>query len=350
MGLLTDAGLIYETDKLARIYAEFALFASPSADPALFTGTLLQATANELLRYTVEDSDDFQIEADLNAAFKTVADSMNAASIMGGLFTSALTALNNHYASQSDEGGLAEYLLAVNNPTGALNEYNLLVDSYFQDFWTFVNGTEIDAESVMHPCIHPDWRGGLYPNAQAMGSRAVGGAFTDGYSCDASYGAVNIKVEVTTTFAGGGAPPTISVAGTDGEGNAITWTVNVTGGNNPVSAVATTITPAISTASARLTVAVGSVTGMVAGSILMVNSGLEDEETIEVESIVGTDITAVFLRNHPAGAALTGRTTFTATPSVLTSRLRDVTGITITASGHAAGAVRVIGVPERAII
>jgi len=352
MGLLTDTLLKATTDKLARIFGEFAFFVSPSNDPELFTGTLLQASANQLLRLTVEDSNDFNVEADLNADFKKVGDSMNANGIMAGLFTSALTALNNHYAAQSEDGNLAGYLLTTNNPTGSLNTYTTLVDPFFQDFSTFTQGAALDAESVMPKVIHPNWRGTEYTDAKAMGNRAVGGAFADGYAANAAYGSVIPRVEVTADFSGGATPVVITLDGTDGEGNAVVWTATVTGGNNPTSAVATTITPAVSTAAARLTVVVASLSGIVAGSVLKVNAGLTDEETILVESIDAgaVTITAVFLRNHTAGAALSGNRTFVTTPGTATSRLRDLSGITITVGTHAAGTVRVTGVPDRIAI
>lgn len=351
MGLLTDTLMKSATDKLARIYAEFASFVTPSADLTLVTGTLLQAVANNLLAVTVAQSDSYEAERDLNAAFYNVAGKLNAAEIMSNLFTSSLTAINTHYRSESATAGFAAYLLATNNPTGRLATYVTLVDAWFQDFWTYTQGVALDVESVMSKPIHPDFRGAYYPDSKAMGQRAVGGAFSDGYACDAAYGAVKPTVEVTTAFSGGAAPPTITVTGTDAEGNSVVHTATVTGGNNPTSAIATTITPAITTAAGRLTVAVGSTTGIVAGSILKVNSGLVDEEVILVESIAaGPTITAVFLKNHSAGAALTGKNTFLTTPGTAGRRLRDVTAITIGTSGHAAGTVRVIGPPERSPI
>lgn len=352
MGLLSNTQLKAATDKLARVYLEFAYFVTPSVDLTLTSGTLLQVMANLLLEVS-KGSDDYNIEGDLNDAFYTVATKLNAAEIMSGLFVSSLTALNDHYANQdpAESGGLAEYLLATNNPTGSLATYTVLIDAFFQDFWVYTQGSAIDPESVMTKPIHPSWRGTSYTNTQAMGSRAVGGAFTDGYSVDANYGGCVPTVEVTADFTGGAAAPTVTVTGTDAQGATITFTATVTGGNNPTSAISTTITPAITTAAARLTVAVGSTTGIVAGSILTVNAGLSDEETILVESIAaGPTITAVFLKNHTAGATLSGKRTFVTTPSTAGSRCRDVTGITIGTTGHGAGTVRVIGAPDRSPI
>lgn len=350
--LLTDAQLESATDKLSRIYGEFAYFVTPSVDLTITTGTLLQAAGNQLLAITVADSDSYEVERDLNAAFYTVATELNAAEMMANLYTTSITALNTHYAAESDEGGLAEYLLATNNPTEILNIYVTLVDAFFQDFWTYVNGTALDVESVMTKPIHPSWRGTDYTDVNAMGSRTTAGAFVDGYAVDAAYGGCNLTVEVVADFTGGGAAPTITATGTDAEGASVVWTATVTGGNNPTSAIATTITPAISTAAARLTVVVASLTGIVAGSVLTVNAGLVDEEVILVESIAAgpVTITAVFLKNHGAGAALAGKRTFLTTPATATSRCRDVTTITIGITGHAAGEVRVTGLPERIAI
>jgi hypothetical protein len=339
------------TDKLARIYGEFALFVTPSVDLSVTTGVLLQATANNLLAVSVEESDDYDVEKDLNPAFYTVASGLNAAEIMSNLFATSLAALQTHYAAQSDSAGFAEYLTATNNPTGSLNEYNVLVDAWLQDFWTYTQGTAIDAESVMTKPIHPDWRGTTYTDDDAMGSRAVGGAFGDGYSVDAAYGACVPTVEVVDDFTGGSAPPVITVTGDDAEGGSVVWTATVTGGNNPTGTTTATITPAITTPGARLTVAVSSLDGIVTGTVVKVNSGDTDEEVILVEEIDGgaTTITAVFLKSHIAGSGLTFHRTFTLTPATVTSRLRDVTDITITGD-HVSGQIRVTGLPERVAI
>lgn len=160
------------------------------------------------------------------------------------------------------------------------------------------------------------------------------------------------RVEVQTNFSGGSAAPTVTFDGTDAEGNSITWTATVTGGNNPTAAVSTTLSADVLTAAARVTVQVGSLSGIVAGSVLIVSEGLVDEERILVESIDSgaTTITAVFLRNHDSGATLTGFRTFTATPGTAGRRVRTVTAITIGVTGHTTGQVRVTGVPDRIAI
>lgn len=352
MGLITDTQMKSVCDKLARLFGEFAYFVAPSEDLSTTTGTLLQATGNQLLAIIVADSNNYEAQRDLNKAFHDTTEALNAAELTSQLYGTAIAAVNTHYAAESGEDGFAEYLLSINNPTGTLNVYTALVDAWFQDWWTYTNGTALDAESVMHKPIHPDWRGTTYTDSKAMGQRAVGGSFSDGYDCEDAYGAVVPTVEVTADFSGGGAAPTVTVAGTDAEGAAVTWTATVTGGNNPTSAVSTTITPAVTTATARATVVVASLSGIVAGSVLKVNAGLVDEETILVESIDGgaVTITAVFTKNHTAGATLTGKRTFVTTPSTVGSRLRDVTGITIGITGHAAGTVRVTGLPERVAV
>ena len=351
MGLLSDTNLKAATDKLARLYEEFAGFMSPNPNLTLTTGVLLQAVANNLLQISLTAAD-YNVESDLNAAFYTVAGSLNASSLMVANFATSLSALNTHYAGQSTAGSLPAYLLAENNPSGSLPLYITLLDPWFQDFWTAWNGTALDVESTMQKPIHPSWTGTAYTNVQAMGNYTVAGGvgYLAGYSCNANYGAVIPTIEVVANFVGGTAPPTVVVAGLDALGNAVNWTATVTGGNNPTAAVATTITPAITTASARLTVALASTTGIVVGSILTVNAGLVDQEVIQVEAVAGSTITAVFMLNHNAGAAITGNTTWVTSPSVSTSRLRSVTGITVTTVGHTAGTVRVIGPPARQAI
>jgi len=58
-------------------------------------------------------------------------------------------------------------------------------------------------------------------------------------------------------------------------------------------------------------------------------------------------ITAVFTKAHDAGAALTGKRTYTLTPATSGRRLQNCTTINITATAATAGTVRVVGRRDR---
>jgi hypothetical protein len=215
----------------------------------------------------------------------------------------------------------------------------------FGDLWYDIYASRLPDEGLFHPGVHPYLDATNYANG--FGTRAVGGAFADGASYESTplYSELEPMLEVIVNFSGGGAPPTFTVAGTDNTGAALNWTA--TGGsNNPEAAVSTTITPALN-AMGRQTFAVASASGIVIGSTLKINAGLTDEEVIVVENVSGTDITAVCMKAHGAGAALTGFTTLALTPATAGRRIRDVTGITIGITAHTAGAVRVVGKQQR---
>lgn len=203
---------------------------------------------------------------------------------------------------------------------------------------------------VMSPGIHPDLDSAF---TAAMGTKTVAGVFTAGNSVDTTlYSEVKPIIEVLTTFTGGAAAPTVTITGTDDLGASTTWGPITLTGNNPTGALTgITITPAV-TIAARQTVAVSSATGIVAGSVLVINSGLSDQESVVVETVAGTDITAVFRLAHGAGATVSGHASYAAgvAASGATRRLRAVTGITLGLSSHSAGTVRIAGQQDRVAI
>lgn len=123
----------------------------------------------------------------------------------------------------------------------------------------------------------------------------------------------------------------------------MTWTLTI-GTDNPVTAVSTTITPAI-TYPGLQTVAVASATGIIVGSVLRIQpvSTLLADDVVTVLAISGTDITARFGQAHLAGAAVTGKTTYLPTAAISGRRLIAIEDISITAADVTAGAIRVVG-------
>lgn len=339
------------TDHIARIVEEWAQLIGLSTDLELITGVSMQARANVLENESVA-ANDYDIEGDFNKAFRTVAENISVTAMWGVTFPLTVSQYDAHCQDQGDTVdstivSLATYL-DYYGLTADVPNYSLMIDPWFQDLWNFLSGELLPVQSVNPKPIHPDWRGTAYTSANAMGSIAWGGAFVDGYAGPDDYGCVKLVVEVTTDFAGGASAPSFTVTGLDYNSDAQTWTGGATGATNPVSAVATTITPAV-VGMTRSTVAVASTTGVVAGSVMKVNAGLVDEEVILVEATgAGPTITAVFRKDHLAGAALTGKYSYILTSvGAPGSRAFDVNGFTFGATGHASGAVRVIGVPDR---
>lgn len=354
MPLMTEQFMKDSTDKIARIVDEFTIIIGRTTDLDLITGVTMQCVANRLEDLSV-NSDDYDIENSFNVPFRQVAGNIVANALFAAAFPDAVTAFEFHcqnFGSELDESVVSlASLLDYWNVTNDHPNYAHVLDPNFQDIWMYFNPDDpLPIESIYPRMIHPDWRGGFYPNAEAMYSyNLVGPVLTDGYEVGEFYGAAQLVVEVTVDFAGGSAPPTITVTGTDDAGVSQTFTATVTGGNNPTSAVATTITPAI-VGMTRQSFAVASVTGIVDGSVLTVNAGEPDEEVITIENVSGLNLLAVFLKDHDAGATLTGKRTFLCpcTSSVgYVARCRDVTLVAVGITGHTAGAVRVIGTAER---
>lgn len=347
MSLITTTNLKTLTDRYARIYhllypwfGDPAVSSAPVAPSAQYAADL----AVDLLTTIGDHEQISDMEPQAYAAF------IKANLRSGcGFMTNILSALTNHCGSRgpvvnSGITSLETFLSYYNGGDGG-SRFNAMVCPGFADLWYLIFQTRLPNEGVMTPAVHPDLDSAVA--AAAMGSRAVGGAFTDGVAIDETiYSEAEPLVEITANFSGGATFPAVTIAGVNQDGlTTTTWAVTLDA-NNPASAVSTTITPAVS-AQARQTVAVGSTSGIVAGSVLKVNAGLVDEEIIVVETVGGGSITAVFTKVHSAGAALTGKRTYAMTPSVVGDRCRDVTGITITIGTHAAGTVRITGKQDR---
>jgi hypothetical protein len=347
MSLISVANLQLLTDKLAALYDRWRVeFGVSTGNPVAGTDRYLADHALTVLTTTV---DDYQQQYDMSQQFYTLATKCNRKDTARLHLTSVLASIEDHMSQRGSSVAasivsLATFLSYYNGGSGG-SAYSSMLHPVFGDLWYDIYASRLPDEGLFHPGVHPYLDATNYANG--FGTRAVGGAFADGASYESTplYSELEPMLEVIVNFSGGDAPPTFTVAGTDNTGAALNWTA--TGGsNNPEAAVSTTITPALN-AMGRQTFAVASASGIVIGSTLKINAGLTDEEVIVVENVSGTDITAVCMKAHGAGAALTGFTTLALTPATAGRRIRDVTGITIGITAHTAGAVRVVGKQQR---
>jgi hypothetical protein len=347
MPIISVANLQAYTDKLA---ASWELLKVPVG---VATGNPVAGTHRNLMALLLAipvNSGDVDVEADLNTVSQTVQAVANVAGTLGQL-QPILGQLNNHCsykgpALNASISSLASYLSYLNGGPGGGAVFSALVHPSFADLYSALIKTNMPPAGLLSRAISPLADATSYPSG--MGTVGVGVAYAAGAAVPTTYSAeVNVVAVVTTNFAGGTALPTLAIAGVDHTGaTGTTWTPTFDG-NNPASALAgVTITPAI-LAQARQVVAASSISGIVAGSILVVNSGLPDQETIYVEAAGGGNITAVFQRAHGAGATLSGARTYACVPSVGGRRCRSVTGLTLGVTGHSAGALRVDGVQDR---
>lgn len=347
MSLISTANMLKLTDYLGyqwkRILANADTVANNAAPVA---GSLQQEALN--FQNTVIGLDDFEQESDMITDANAVFAKANAEAMAAYLRT-GIQSLANHCTLRG--GGvdvsiidIATFLQWYNGGDGGA-KFRSLVTPQFAALYLALIKANLPAVGVMSPGLHPTLTAGV--SAHGMGDRAVGAGFTAGTGVNSSlYSEAVPVVEVTTDFAAGGAHPVILIAGVDDAGaSTTTWSVTLNA-NNPTAAVSTTITPAV-TAMSRQTVALASTTGIVAGSVLVVNSGLVDQEVVVAESVGGGNITATFQLAHAGGAAVTGNNTFATTPSVGGKQCRSVTNITITIDTHNAGKVRVIGAQPR---
>jgi len=346
VSLISVANLQLLTDKLAALYdrwrTEFGVHGGSSS-----AGTD-RFLADAMLTVLTTTVDDYQQQYDMSQQIYTFSTKCNRRDTARLHLAAILASIEDHMSQRGSSvaasiTSLDTFLSYYNGGSGGA-AFSSMLHPVFGDLWYDIYAARLPDEGLFHPGIHP-WLDSTYTNG--FGTRAVGGALTDGASYESTplYAELEPMLEVTVNFSGGGAPPTFTVAGTDNTGAALNWTA--TGGsNNPTAAVSTTITPAL-TAMNKQTFAVASATGIVIGSTLKINAGLVDEEVIVVENVSGTDITAVCMKAHSAGAALTGYTTLALTPGTAGRRMRDLTGITIGTTGHAAGTVRVVGKQQR---
>jgi hypothetical protein len=341
--LISAANLQAYGDKIAFIWEDMKRVAGSVNDNPAVAGTYRDIAAR-LLAVPV-GANDYEQEGDMATPCNTAFLATGVENLAFGL-QQPIAALNSHCQKRGPEVstailGLASYLAYLNTVP-----FTTLMHAGFQDaYGALFNGVILPPASFLSRGISPDLNATNYPNG--MGTRAVGGPFVGGAAPDlVHYAPVNPMIVVTTTFVGGTAPPQVVLAGTDSTGAlTTTWTLTLDS-NNPASAISTTITPAV-TLLARQTVTLASVAGIVAGSNLVVNAGLPDQETVIVEAVISSTITAVFKQAHTAGATLTGKRSYAIPPSVSGRRLAALSNITLNITGHSAGAVRIDGMQDR---
>lgn len=349
MSLISLANAVAQMDTMGAIYKKQQSVVGVVANQAAPTVGTIQAWANNLQTLITTSVDDYEQQKDMLDDFHAVLLNANAEAVAKAMLQNGIDTLGKHMNSRGSSvsaliTGISTFLSYYNGGGGG-SAYNKMATPDFANLYYAIKNSRLAAAGVMSPAIHPSFTSGA--SANGMASRIVGSSMVAGDDVNTTlYSPVIALLEVTTVFGGGGAPPSYTIVGTDDAGlTTAAWSVTLTG-NNPVAAVSTTITPAVN-AQSRQTVAIGASTGIVAGSVLVVNAGLVDEETIVVESVGGgPTITAAFQLAHLAGATLTGKSTYTLTPAN-GARIVHVASITPTLSGHSSGAVRVVGKQDR---
>lgn len=348
--LISAADMLLLTDRLASMWADILPAMGTSSSTAV-AGTV-RATA-EAMQGNLLAIMTYAPEIDMLSQSQQVIDAANAEAVSGFMIP-MISALDSHCSSRGSTvdtsiTSISTFLAYYSGGAGG-SKFASMVTPTFNDLYYALRGSHLGLAGVMSPGLHPTLDATAYPNG--MGRRAVGGSFVDGVAVDNSlYSEVIPAIEVITNFSGGTTAVTVTISGTDDQGNAASYgPTTLAGGNNPAAALAgITITPVIN-AHERQVVALSSTTGIIQGSVLTIDSGTTKEEVIVVEVVAGTNVTAVFHKAHSAGATVTGNTT-TAAGTASTGagrRLRDVTTITVTVGTHAAGAVRISGIQDRA--
>lgn len=347
MPLISPANLQAYADHLAAMWEQLRPILGSINDVSPVAGTT-RNLASLLLGVPV-GSGDVDVEQDLDAPCNQVLQSTGIEAIMPWV-QQALSSLGSHCQKRGSATNAAVVSLStyLNFLNASGTPFASLLPPGFADLYAAVMQQTLPASSFFQRGMSPDLNAAAYP--AGLGTRAVGGAFAAGATPDvAHYSEVLPLIVVTTTFVGGTAAPQVVLSGTDNLGNAAaTWTLTLDA-NNPTSALATTITPAV-LAQARQTVALASAAGMVAGSTLTINTGLPDQEVVVAEVVAGNNVTAVFQKAHNAGAAVAARRTYTPPIAGGGLRLRSLAGITINITGHSAGAVRIDGRQDRGVV
>jgi hypothetical protein len=346
--LISATNLKAVTDKWAWSWNRVAPHFGSKSDVVPTVPSVRNAVSMALA--VVVGSGDYEQELDLAKAFN---DSLTATGVESalGYLGSAITALENHCRARGAAvnpsiNSIATYLAYLNS-----TPFTQMLAPGFSDLYAAAKGgTRPPHQSVFSRGISPDLNAAAYPSG--LGTRAVGGAFTDGAAPDVTkYGEVTPIAVLTADFVGGTGAPTVTVTGVDSAGTSGTTWTGTFGSNNPTSAIATTFTPAL-LAQARQTVAVASAAGLIAGQTATINSGLPDQEVVVLEAVNtgGNTVTVVSQAAHNAGATLTAKRSIALTPSVSGVRLRDCTGIAIGITGHSAGTLRIDGVQDRVAV
>jgi hypothetical protein len=343
------------TDRLAALYEAQKAVAGSTLNQNSPLIPSLQNIANNLVADVV-NTQNSDFEAGMLNSVRNLLASMNVEKFSKAF----LQAPVNDFASYVNRSGntvdltiisVGSLLAYYNGGAGGLPFANMLAWS-FGDLWYSLTGSRLlnvvagtGNGAIMSPYIGP-----TNGQSNGMGTIAVGAAFIPGAAVQTNaYSEVRLAAVVTTTFVGGAASPTVTVNGIDNTGGSLNWTGTLPGGNNPTTAITQqTISSGAIVAQKRATVTVGSTTGIDVGSVLIINLGQPDQESVWVEAVPNsTHFTAVFLLNHNASATVDGNNVVLLAPATSGRRCRSVTNITLGLSSHSAGMVRIDGILDR---
>lgn len=338
MSLITQANLLSFCDKIGAAYAALKTGVGTTAVPGTATP---RGRAQALFDLIVTAVDDYEQEVDLGTVVNTSRNATEALALAAALFPGPVRNLVTHVRVRGTGLTLSSQLAAWNNAV----PWSALLSPEFGEVFAAVSGAALPAAAVYSPAINP-----TNGASGGMGTRTDSVAFTDGADVvTATYSPVNLLGVLTTNLAGGSDGGTLTVTGTDNTNASMTWTGTFGSGGtpNPASAVSTTITPAITTPG-RQTVALGSVDGIAAGQWLEIDTaGTTAAETVLVEAVVSSTITAVFQKAHLAGAAAVGVRSVLLTPATANRRAKSLSAITFTGGSHTTWAFRIDGVQDR---
>lgn len=348
MSLISTANAQAFCDHLAAVWANLLSACGSSAAAGAWPAA--RGTLTDLLTLTVGLAD-YQQEFDLIDACNTAL-AKGAAEVSSGYLLNVIQAMNNHVALRgpavnSSVVDLPSFLTYYNGGGGG-SKFSALVTPEFAALYKNLTKTALPAAGVMSPALQADWNATL---TNSMATKIPGGAYTQGASVDTTqYSEVVPVVEVRTVVSGGSGAMTVTIAGTDDQGNAATWGPVTLTGNNPAAALSgLTVTNSIA-AGSRASRLVSSSTGIVAGSVITVNKNKPDQELCVVESVAdGTHITIACTLAHGAGATIDGWNSYAAGNASTGAgrRLRAVTGINFSLNGQNAGLITVAGAQDR---
>lgn len=348
--LISNANFITESDHLSAAW-DIGLTSLGTVSGSAIADTVRYAIA--AYSSLITTLGDIEQETDLLQGAASVNASANTQFMIGTLLSAPLNAMQNHcrqrgYEVASSIVDVPSFLNYYNGGAGAGAFTNMVTPSYAAA-WKQIFGTNLPAAGVMSPAItavNPIVTNlGATVSSIGMGSNSIGGSFSAGASVNSLYSAVNPVLVVTSNFSGNTSGSVISVSGVDNTGATTIWTATLPI-NVAASLVGLTLGGAV-TAEARQTVNVTTNTAISAGSVLTIDGTTANAETVFVESATSGTITAVFMKPHGFGASITGNYAQALTPSVAGRRLTSISGITITANGATAGAVRVDGIQDR---
>lgn len=349
MSLISPTNLLSMTDWLACFWLKLKPVIGLLEDQDVPVAGTLQDKMDSVVGMIVGDLNDGEQALDLYPGAKAALDKTSVEKFLAPILP-FLTNINDHCSSRgksvsSTISDLDSYLAYYNGGSGAARYANMVTPD-FAAMWSGVVSADLSPAGVMTAAINPAWDSSI--SAEGMGSIAVGGSYADGDEVDNTVSSeVNCIIEVVTDFVGGSAHPIVNLVGIDGSGNSGVFATVDLGANNPVAAVHTTLTQAV-TGETLATVTIGSLTGIVAGSILEIDTGLTTYEVVSVDSIDSTNgtVTGTFRKDHAVNADVRGLYSFAVSAG---ARLRDLTGLTwnIANTSHTAGKVRVCGTQDR---